>query len=188
MIEDSWFYYFSSLAQTIAAGLALLVALVVIRLQNLSNSLNVIERSVAEAFYQIGKQDDYRSQASPHFLNEHWRVYFINVRRLAESNKQRFSSARDYTQSKEFLDSLIDQGCKLEAGNRRLHRALAYAFGGTLVFAGTAILVIPIAQWISSRILWFSWAVSGILLLVLFVIYFRLVFETLKPKRMEESK
>jgi hypothetical protein len=179
MIEDSWFYYFSSLAQTIAAGLALLVALVVIRLQNLSNSLNVIERSVAEAFYQIGKQDDYRSQASPHFLNEHWRVYFINVRRLAESNKQRFSSARDYT---------IDQGCKLEAGNRRLHRALAYAFGGTLVFAGTAILVIPIAQWISSRILWFSWAVSGILLLVLFVIYFRLVFETLKPKRMEESK
>jgi len=188
MIENSWFYYFSSLAQTIAACSALLVALAVIRLQNLSGSVNVIERSVAESFYNIGKHDDYRRQASPHFLNEDWTVYFNTVQSLAESNKQKFSSSGDYIHSKEFLYSLIEQARKLEARSRQLHRALAYSFGGTVVFAGMSVLVIPIAQWISSNTLCFSWAVSGIMLVFLLMIYFRLVLDTLKPKGMEKSK
>lgn len=188
MIENSWFYYFSSLAQTIAACSALLVAIAVIRLQNLSNSLNVIERSIAEAFYNIGKKDDYRSQASLHFLNEDWPSYFNNAQYLAKSNEKKFSSSGDYTQSKEFLESLIAHGRKLEVCNRQLNRALKHAFGGTVGFAGTAILAIPIAQWISPQVLWFSWTISGILLVALFAIYLRLVLDTLKTKLTEKSK
>jgi len=188
MIENAWFYYFSSLAQTIAACSALLVALAVIRLQNFYNSLNAVERSIAELFFNIDEQDNYRRQTSMHFQNEEWIHYFHNVRELAESNINKFAVTGDYTESKAFLDSLIEQGCKLEVRRHQLHNALVYAFVGTIVFVGTTILIIPIAQWISSFILWLSWAVSGISLVALFTIYLRLVLNIWKPNRTEESR
>lgn len=182
IILDSWFYYFSSLAQTIAAGSVLLVALAVIRLQALTNSLNAIERSVAEAFYHIGKQDDYRSQAFANFLDEQWTDYFNEIEELANRHQRSFATTGDYTQSKDFVESLVAQGRKFEARNRQLHRALTLAFCGTVLFAAAAILVLPAAQWISPSILSWSWAVSGILLVILFALYLRLVLGSIKSK------
>ena len=185
MIENSWFYYFSSLAQTVAAGSALLVALAIIRLQNLENSLISIERSISEAFYNIAEFDNYRKQASIYFLNEEWSTYFNNIKQLAESSIHKFSMSEEYTQSKEFLDFLIAQGIKFETRHCQLHRALVYGFTGTIIFAGVSILAIPIAQWISPWLLWFSWAVTGIFLIVLFIIYYRLIIGSLKWKKNE---
>jgi hypothetical protein len=181
-IENSWFYYFSSLAQTIAAGSALLVALVVIRLQNLSTLLNSIEHAIAEAFYNINEQDEYRNQAFAYFLEERWGAYFDNVKRVAEDNQHKFEE-NHYIQSKAFLDSLIEKGRKLEERNSQLRRTLSYSFAGMVMFTGVAILVIPIAQWISPQTLWGAWGASGILLIVLFFVYYRQVVSIiLKPK------
>lgn len=187
-MHDSWYYYFSSLAQTIAAGSALLVALAVIRLQALANSLNAIERSLADVFHNIGKGDDYRRQASAHFLNEDWGDYFHEVEELANKCPHSFVTRGSYAESRNFLDSLVAQGRKFEARNRQLHRALTLAFGGTVLFAGAAILVLPAAQWISPSILSWSWAVSGILLLVLFALYLRLVLSSMKSRRKVKPK
>jgi hypothetical protein len=181
-MHNSWFYYFSSLAQTIAAGSALLVAIAVIRLQALANSLNAIERSVAEVFYNIGKQDDYQHRTSACFLNEDWTVYFDIVQSLADNNQTSFATKGAYTQSRTFLESLVGQGRKFEARKRQLHHALAWAFGGTVMFAGTAILVIPAAKWVSPSILSWLWSVSGILLIALFAAYLRLILKSMKSR------
>ncbi len=178
---NSWYYYFSSLAQTIAAGSALLVALAVIRIQALDNKLDSIVDKVAKAFNDIGKQDDYHSEALPHFLNEKWTDYFETVESLINKYEKSFKED-SYTKSKYFIESLIAQGHKYEARNRQLHRALALAFIGTVIFAGAAILVLPAAQWISPMILWFSWAISGVSLVILFVLYLRLVLGSVKSK------
>ncbi len=181
MMHDSWFYYFSSLAQTIAAGSALLVALAVIRLQALANSLNAIEGSIAKAFFKIGRQSNYRRQAAARSLAEDWSTYFADVERVIDSNQELFST-ESYTESKDFLDSLVSQGRQLDKCKRQLHHALALAFGGTVLFAGAAILVLPAAKWISPSILSWSWGLSGILLVALFMLYFRLVLSSLKSK------
>lgn len=188
MIENSWFYYFSSLAQTIAACSALLVVLAIIRLQYLDNALNMIERSLAEVFFNIAEQDNYRRQVFIHFLNEKWHVYFDSVQELAEKNHHKFATSGDYTHSKVFLDSLIEHGRRLEARNRHLHRAMAFAFAGTVAFAGIAILAIPVAQWISTSVLLSCWAISGVLLIILFAKYLLLVNNTLTSKEVEKSK
>src|SRR5256885_521355 len=47
-IHESWFFYLSSLAITITAGSALLVALAIVKMQSLAVSLTAIERSLAE--------------------------------------------------------------------------------------------------------------------------------------------
>lgn len=182
IMYDSWFYYFSSLAQAIAAGSALLVALAVIKLQVLVSRLNVVEHSVAELLYSIGKQDDYRSRLFAYFLNDDWVGYFREVENLADSCPNNFAAAANYTQSRGFLDSLVAQGRKFEARHRRLHRALALAFGGTLVFAGTAILAIPASRWISSSIMLWAWIGSGALLIALSLVYFRVVSDSVRSR------
>jgi hypothetical protein len=182
MIENSWFYYFSSLAQAVAACSALLVAIALIRLQYLTNALNAIERLIAEAFYRITEHAVYQKEASPYHLNESWRIYFENVQTLVEKFQHKFKPLGDYLHSKEFVLSLLEHGRKLESDKRELHRSLTNAFGGTVLFAGAAILAIPLAQWISSWMLWIAWGISGFILAILFILYCRLVFDALKPK------
>ena len=177
---DSWFYYFSSLAQTIAAGSALLVALAVIRLQALASSLNEIQHQVGETFFEIGRHGDYSKGAFKDFLNDQWSAYFNKVESLANDNKELFRP--NYAKSKALLDSLVAQGRKLETRSRKLHRALTLAFCGTVIFAGAAIIVLPAARWISPVILYVSWVVSGLLLVILFMTYLNLVWSSMKSK------
>jgi hypothetical protein len=182
MIENSWFYYFSTLAQTIASASALLVALAVIKLQFLSSALHDVQQLIAEVFFKIAKSDDYISQVSSSILSENWEVYFQQVRQLVYSNKDCFSYSGDYKTSKAFADSLIMQGSLLNLSKGRLHRALVYAFGGTVLFSGTSILAIPIAQWITSGILLYVWIGSGTLLMILLILYMRLITSTVEAK------
>jgi hypothetical protein len=185
MLENSWFYYLSSLGQTIAGCSALLVALAVIKLQNYDNALNGIERTIAEIFFGLAEHDNYRKLTILYSRNEKWIQYFENVQNLAKSNVNKFSNSANYSQSKEFLDSIIDQGRNIEAQKSKLHSNLTYAFGGTILLAGIAIIAIPFVQWICPSILWITWLISGLCLALLFFSYIRLILNILKSKRVE---
>lgn len=182
IVFDSWFYYFSSLAQTIAAGSALLMALALIRLQTISNSLLSIERSIAEVFYHAEIQHIYQNSASIYYYRNHWKEYLKKVRELADEYQYSFPDKGKYNHSLSFLQSLIAQGADLESKNQKLNRALAFAFGSTLLFAGAAILIIPFARWVTPSGLYVFWIVSGIFLVILFYMYFRLIKNSFKTR------
>src|SRR5208282_5158026 len=92
-LHEAWFFYLSSLALTITASSTLLVALAVIKIQSLGNSLTAIERSVAEAFHKINKPDDYVAQASVHLLDDQWPEYLDAVEGLANKFQHSFLPA-----------------------------------------------------------------------------------------------
>lgn len=173
VMQNAWFYYFSSLAQTIAAGSALLVALAVLRLQALENALYSIERTLGSIFLHIGKQDDYHSEASCHFVNTKWDSYFNSIETIAMKNKESFLAS--YAYSHVFVNSLLIRGRALELNSRKLHSALTFAFVGTVIFAGASILVLPLAMWITYTSFVFAWAISGLLLITLFTLYLQLL-------------
>ena len=180
MAENAWFYYFSSLAQTIAAGSALLVALAISRLQSLSNSLNESQRLLADGVYSIGQKGEYR-KASSHFLNDDWTEYFNEVSTLRNACRHSFPSHGSYIESEEYVESLIAQGVRLKARLRALYRSLAVAFAGTLIFAGVAILILPLAyNGICPPLLFSGWTISALLLALLFGFYMVLVLQLRK--------
>ncbi|KKO11427.1 hypothetical protein LCGC14_0019080 [marine sediment metagenome] len=185
--RNLWSYYFSSLAQTVAGASAILVALAVIRLQSIDNSLNGIERLIADAFFRIDKQDHYRGTAFVHFLNEDWHTYFEDVAGLASESENSFSSSDRYVESRGFVESLVERGCVLHSRKVKLHRALSLAFGGTIMFAGTAILLLPAGQWVSVPVMYSAWVGSGLLLVLLFTAYLRLVLSTARSHKEKSS-
>jgi hypothetical protein len=173
-VTDSWFYYFSSFAQTIAAISTLLVALAIIKLQSFSNSLNAIERSCAEVFYQIDRLSDYHEISTP-LLQDDWSTYFDSLANLAERCEPNFASGGPYTASSTYLAVLVGQGRRLQQRKTTLHTSLLRAFGGTLVSVGVSVLALPAAMWISRSILLFSWICSAAVLVCLLVYYLVLV-------------
>ena len=188
-IENAWYYYFSSLAQTIAGLSALLVALAVIKLQYLASALNDIERLMSESFFKIAKQQDYRREAFSHFLKENWRAYFLEVQKMANANLHSFTSSGDeYTSSKDFVDALISQGSRLHDIQNNLHDDLKRAFLGSVAFAGLSILAIPVAPLASVSGFMCIWGISGISLVALLRLYFKLVLDTLNKKHLETKQ
>ena len=179
-MADSWYYYFSSVAQTIAAASALLMALALIRLQYLSNGLQDVQRLLAEAFFRVARQDEYRRDVSPHFLREEWQAYLHMVRQLKESSAESFPASGEYTATVAYVDSLIDQGRYLHAKRMQLHRSLGHAFVGTVFFAFVSIAAIPVAQWVTPCLLYWVWGISGCVLAALFFLYCRVVHNTLE--------
>ena len=74
IVHEAWFHFFGALAETIAVGATLLLALVVVRLEFLAHTLSAIEHSVAERFHNIDEHDEYHADtASDHFLNNRWK-------------------------------------------------------------------------------------------------------------------
>ena len=183
VVQNSWFYYFSSLAQTVAACSALLVALAIVKLQAIANAMSEIERLLAEAFYRIAKHDAYAQQASYHALTENWIRYFTAVQSLADNNARGFATDEDFTRCKAFVDELVARGRKLEAQHRTLRRILATAFVGTVAVAGAAILVLPFAERVSSKVLQWSWWGSGAVLVILLLVYLKLVFQIIRSTK-----
>lgn len=179
-VANSWYYYFSSVAQTIAAASTLLMALAFIRLQYLSNALQDVQRLLAEAFSRVSRQDEYRRDVYPHFLKEEWQAYFQRIRELTATRK--FPANGEYATTEAFVDSLVGQGESLHLWRTQLHRSLGFAFGGTVLYAFASIMVIPIAQWVTPSILYWVWPVSGGLLAFLLWLYYRVVQDTLEPK------
>jgi hypothetical protein len=174
-IENTWCSYFSSLAQTIAACSALLVAIAVIKLQNLDSSLNEIEKSIVKIMFAINKIDIYKENAFIFFIEGEIRTYFKLIEQFSLENKKSFSQ-KEYLQSKEYIDSLISQGMKLDSQRNQLYRSLLFSFCGTLIFSGVSILILPIAQWGSQMLFNFLWVLSGVFLSFLFWNYFRLIY------------
>lgn len=182
MIENIWLYYFSTMAQTIAAASALMIALLIIRLQFLSNSLNDIQHLIAEIFFRIAKSNEYHTITSSHDLSKDCDKYFLSLKQWIDSNQACFSTNIDYKTSYGFINSLIQQGNKMGLIKRRLHKALVYTFGGTILFSGISILAIPLARWISFPILLYTWIFSGLSLIILLALYFRVIIRTLSIK------
>jgi hypothetical protein len=185
VMQNAWFYYFSSLAQTIAGGSALLVALTVLRLQALENSLYSVERLLSLIFNHIGKQNEYNSEASHYFLNAQWDIYFQKVAALTKKHKLNFLDS--YTYSLAYVKSIINRGRFLESASRKLHSALTLAFGSSVAFAGAAILVLPLAKWLTANFFFLAWTISGIFLVVLFILYFRLLMESVTYQRLRRK-
>ena len=148
------------------------MALAFIRLQYLANALNDIQHQIAAAISKIGQQDDYHRVAFPHFLAENWKTYFEKVQQLVNENVASFPTGGDYVTSKRYVDALLKQARGLHDTKTRLHHSLGRAFGWTVLSAGLAILAIPAAQWVSLDTLLYVWAFSGVLLVILLLLYY----------------
>jgi hypothetical protein len=181
-VADCWFSYFSAIAHTIAAASTLLIALACIRLQFLSSALHDLQRSLADAFVRVARQDEYHREPYRSFLAEDWDAYFQAVSGLASLSDERFPHGSEYTASKHYVDSLIRQGRSLHDARVGLHRSLGHAFGVTMLSAGLSILAIPLAPWVSLHGLFLAWGSSGVILVVLLWLYYRLILQTLAPQ------
>jgi hypothetical protein len=171
-VHDAWLSYFSCLAVTTMAASTLLVALVIIRIQSISNSLINVEKSLHEAFYKIDRLDDYLGNTSQHSLNEHWTDYFKAVDELSERHEKLFPAGEKgrYHETRAFVNALVNQGQRLEAQNLFLQTRIPPIFAATAFVASIALLALPAVQWISPSVLFMAWIVSGVVWLLLLVL------------------
>lgn len=182
LIHERWFYYINMLALTITAGSTLLFALVIVKLQSLSNSLISIERSIVDAFSRRGKLNDYSKHALKHSIDERWSDYFDAVGKLSEEFKNIFvppSQNTSFINTKAFVDSLVEQGRSLQKRNERLQIWIRSLFLVTATLSGIAVLILPAAPWISENLLIKVWIGSGLIFFVIFVFFLRIVYVTL---------
>jgi hypothetical protein len=186
MLETS-LSLFSSIAQTAAAASALLVAIAIIQLQYYSNLLHDMQTAIARLFYENSLHADYCQRAFLYYLDDEWEKYITEVRAMAQSGHVAFQPSQDYVRSREYLGHLVERGSRLLGRYRRLHAALFLAFVGTLFFAGTGILAIPTARWVTERSLIFIWVGSGAALLALFLSYAVLAARTRPIRKMGDS-
>lgn len=170
-VHDAWLAYLSSLAGVLTAGSSLMIALAVIRIQSFVNALGLLERSIAEAFYNIGRLDAYLAKASPHYFNDEWQEYITAVKCLADQCETSFRREGPYSATKTFVTSMAARAQKLQMDRRQLERAIAIGFVLTGLTAGIAILAVPAVLWVSVNVLLWIWLLSGACALILLILY-----------------
>jgi hypothetical protein len=181
-LRNSWYYYFSTLAQTIAGVSALLIALAIICLQTHTNALGEVQKLISKICFDTACQGRYLSEAFPHYESGDWVTYFSKVESIAndDANKRSFADESTYEQSLPYMNSLITLGRASHVKRREVRRALLFAFFGTVVYAVLAVLLLPVAPWVSMCGFQLSWGISGFAFVVLFVFYGRLAYISVK--------
>jgi hypothetical protein len=165
-IPNSWYYFFSTISQALAASTALLAALAINQLNFLTIRIINLKERISEGMTFIGCDEVYNKTASPFADDANWNSFALACTEIIEANSKRFDS-NVYPKSKNYMTDAVNR-IQQTAGTHRRIRTIMIATGvisGALILL--SIIAIPFAGLINLAHLTLWWIAASAALTIL---------------------